>query len=356
MSNSKKNYFFKKGGWAKPLLLVLCVVLAVILELMILATAYVNNLLGHMNRVDPNQQQTLSPSQVEEMNRTDPDLNTIAPDVSVPNVTDVTFTPAQEDDLGQGDHIINILLIGQDRRPGEPPQRSDTMILVTFNTSQNTITLTSFMRDQYVQIPGHQPNKLNHAYQYGGMKLLNATLEENFNIRVDGNIEVDFNGFQQVIDLLGGVDISLTQAEADHLNQTAGFNLQAGMNHLNGTQALEYSRIRYIDSDYRRAERQRKVLMSLLEKYRSQSLTEMLDTLDDILPLVTTDMSNNELIGYCTRLFPLFAGSQLNTLRLPVDGTFDQGEVEVREGYSNWFQYHIDFEANQEILREIFAK
>ncbi len=356
MSNSKKNDFVQRGGWAKPVLLALCVVLALILGLMIAATAYVNNLLGHMNRVDPNDQQTLSPSQVEDMNRTDPDLNTIAPNVSVPNVTDVTFPPQLEDDLGQGDHIINILLIGQDRRPGQGQQRSDTMILATFNTSKNTITLTSFMRDQYVQIPGHQPNKLNHAYHYGGMKLLNATLKENFNIRVDGNIEVDFSGFRQVIDLLGGVDITLTQAEADHLNEHSGFNLQAGLNRLNGEQALEYSRIRYIDSDYRRAERQRKVLMSLLDKYKSQSLPEMLDTLDDILPLVTTDMSNSELIGYCTRLFPLFAGSQLNTMRLPVDGTFEQGEVEVREGYTNWFQYHIDFEANQEILREIFKK
>lgn len=356
MSRNEKKLFFQNGGWVKPALIALCVVLALILGLMIAATAYVNNLLGHMNRVDPNKQTALSPSQVENINKTDPDLNTIDPNASVPNVTDVTFPPAVEDDLGQGDHIINILLIGQDRRPGQGQQRSDTMILATFNTSKNTFTLTSLMRDQYVKIPGHKPNKLNHAYQYGGMKLLNETLKENFNIRVDGNIEVDFNGFQSVIDLLGGVDISLTAAEATYLSQTHNITLQPGNNRLNGEIALSYARIRHLDSDYRRSERQRKVLMSLLNRYKSQSLTQMLGTLDDILPLVTTDMSNSEMIGYCTKLFPMLSGAQFNTMRLPVDGTFEQGEVEVREGYTNWFQYHIDFQANQEILREIFAK
>lgn len=345
----------KKGSWQRVVLSVLCVVLALVLVVGIFATTYVNRLLGQMNYVDPEEESTVSSSEAEEMLFNDPELETVDP-TSGETYVDINLVPVPSGvaTLEKGDHVINILLIGQDRRPGEGRTRSDTMIMVTFNTSRNTITLTSFMRDQYVQIPGYQANKLNAAYAYGGMKLLNQTLKTNFGVEIDGDVEVDFTGFKNVIDLMGGVSIKLTEAEANYLNQNHGYSLSAGQQRLNGAQALSYARIRKLDSDYARSERQKKVLNSLLNEVKNLSLSEILSLLDQLLPMVTTNMSNSEIIGYATQLFPMLTSANMESLRIPVDGTFDQGSVEIRKGFTAWFQYNINFEANRDILANLF--
>lgn len=362
--------------WMQTGLAVLCAVLAFILFAMIFATAFINRTLNQMNRVDPDTESALGSSEAEQILASDPDLVTIDPNSTetMPNIEDITFpsettSPQSTTDndgpeqptqnvtpLENGDHVINILLVGQDRRPNEGRQRSDSMILVTVNKSKGTITLTSFMRDQYVRIPGYKPNKLNAAYALGGFSLLNETLAVNFGVLVDGNVEVDFDGFTNVIDLLGGVEIDLTQAEAEHLNAEYGFTLTTGKQFLTGEQALGYARIRKIDTDYRRAERQRTVLLSLLNRYKDKPLAEMLGLLDDIMPMVTTNMTNAEIISLATDVLPLLSSSRIDTLRIPVDGTFEQGNVQVREGLMNWFQYNIDFEANRKLLQQIFAE
>ena len=114
-------------------------------------------------------------------------------------------------------NIKSILLIGQDKREGESRQRSDSMILATLDKDQRTVSLTSFMRDLYVAIPGYSTTRINAAYAYGGMELLDATLEENFGVKIDGNVEVDFEVFQVLVDKVGGIDLELTQAEADYI-------------------------------------------------------------------------------------------------------------------------------------------
>lgn len=373
----------KQARWQKGILIALCLFLALILVGMIFLTVYVNYLLGRMNRVDPDNESTMSPSQALDAMMTDPDLETIDPTgnetyVQIDDITFPTEPPAPTDpNLTQpteskptepkptepqptepdiyGDHLVNILLVGQDRRPGEGRQRSDSMILVSFNKSTNTITLTSFMRDQYVQIPGYKPNKLNAAYSFGGMKLLCQTLAKNFGVQVDGVVEVDFGGFKDIIDLLGGVEIKMTQKEVDYFNTFTDWNLVKGVNRLNGEQALAYARLREIDTDYRRAERQRTVVSALIEAYKSQPLNQLLGLLDDILPLITTNMTNTEILTYATDLFPMLSGAEMETLRIPVEGTFDAGKVEVRKGFVAWFQYNIDFAANRERLYEVFA-
>jgi LCP family protein required for cell wall assembly len=207
-----------------------------------------------------------------------------------------------------------------------------------------------------VRIPGYKPNKLNAAYALGGFSLMNETLAVNFDVLVDGNVEVDFDGFKDVIDLLGGVEITLTQAEADHLNEEYQYTLTPGKQYLNGEQALSYSRIRKIDTDYQRAKRQRTVLISLLNRYKEKPAAEMLALLDDILPMVTTNMTNAEIISLATEVLPMLSSSRIDTLRIPVDGTFQQGNVVVRDGLKNWFQYNIDFAANRKVLWEVFAE
>ena len=352
MSNMKST---GSGVWQRNLLIALCAFLAVIFIVLAFGTVYVHNLLDRMGRVDPEDDYTLSQSEAD--NLTDAGLTTIDPNSSetLPNIEDVTM-PNVPDYVPQphGSHVVNIMLIGQDRRPGEGRQRSDSMILITINTSKNTITLTSFMRDQYVQIPGYLNNKLNAAYAFGGFNLMNSTFKQNFGVFIDGNVEVDFDGFTDIIDLLGGVEITLTQAEADYINYHHGLGVSAGTQILDGYTALQYSRNRS-DSDYRRAERQRTVLMAILNRYKSRPVSEMLSLLNQMLPMVTTNMSNATILKLAGDLLPMVATAKINTLRIPVEGTYQQGEVQVREGLKNWFQYNIDFEANRAVLQNIFA-
>lgn len=248
--------------------------------------------------------------------------------------TEVTELVGQEQDL------VNILLIGQDARPGETRARSDTMILVTFNKTTGDITMTSFLRDLYVQIPGYQDNRINAAYAYGGMELLDETLLQNFGVEVDANIEVNFDGFSSIIDVLGGVDIELTQAEASHLG------LPAGMNHLNGENALAYARIRSIDSDFYRTERQRKVISALFNSLKTAGFSRITDLIDTILPMVTTDMSNVQIVAYATELFPMLSSGTLSSARIPADDTYNFNSV---RGMS---VIVADMDANRAILKE----
>jgi LCP family protein required for cell wall assembly len=271
---------------------------------------------------------------------------------SVPT-TEPTEPPVTEPPTPMGD-IVNILLVGQDRRPGENRARSDSMILVTFNKTTREITLTSFLRDSYVQIPGYKPHKLCHAFQYGGMSLLSKTLNVNFGVEVDGAISVDFSQFEQIIDYLGGVDIKLTQKEADFMNNEYGLSVEPGMQRLTGKEALCYSRIRKIDTDYRRAGRQRKVLLSLVERYKSLTVEEMLDMLEAVLPMITTNIPKEKIVPLAMELFPMLGTCEFKNQQIPAEGTFIGGDVKVRPGLKNWFEYNIDFEENRRILQEIF--
>ena len=248
------------------------------------------------------------------------------------------------------------MLVGQDAREGWGRSRSDTMMLVTFNKSKGDITLTSFMRDEYVQIPGYGATKLCHAYAYGGMELLNQTLYNHYGVEIHGNFEVDFSGFEDIIDYLGGVDIELTGAEAKYLREAGHSYVKKGKCHLRGNTALLYARLRSIDNDYNRAERQRNVMMSLIDSYKGLDKTEMLTLLYDILPYLTTNISQTDIVNYAMDLFPILSGSEVTPMRLPVDGTFDTGFVKVSEGQKLWCQLNIDFEANRKILDEIFAE
>jgi LCP family protein required for cell wall assembly len=216
------------------------------------------------------------------------------------------------------------LLIGQDRRPGETRARSDSMILCTVNKNTKSIVLTSFLRDLYVQIPGYGNNRINASYAWGGMELLNETLEQNFGIHVDGNVEVDFNQFADIVDLLGGVPMELRNDEAAYINGDTQSNLSGGYQTLNGKQALSYSRIRNLDADgdLSRSNRQRKVLDAMFSQVKNAGLVKLLSLLDEILPMVTTDMGNGEILGYAAKVFPMFSGASMTSQRIPADGAY----------------------------------
>ena len=201
------------------------------------------------------------------------------------------------------DRIINVLLVGVDYGDEEAVMfegaykpRSDSMILLSINTITNTINMVSLSRAVYVAIPGHGNKRLNTAHAYGGAAMLVDTIQNNYKIRVDKYITVDISGFSEIIDILGGVKIDMTAAEAKYVLQK---NV-AGTYNLNGEQAVSYSRLRSIDSDRKRTGRQRAVLNAIATKLRHSSVKTMLGLLDNVLPLVTTNFSKTELISQAT--------------------------------------------------------
>ena len=222
---------------------------------------------------------------------------------------------------------VNIMLIGQDA--GETGTRSDAMILCTFNKRDNTIVMTSFLRDLYVKIPGHKKNRINAAYAFGGAELLNKTLYENFGIKVDGSIQVDFGRFEEIIELMGGVTLELTAAEAEFINrQIAGSSLSRGKQLLNGRQALAHVRNRYdTDGDFSRTNRQRQLLNAMIGAYKRKTLPQMLSLMRKMAPMVTTDITKRNLTEYAVTLFPMLSGAEIRTQAIPVEGGYSYQKI-----------------------------
>lgn len=319
MAKSRKRRHMRLKRFAMSLL---CMFLGVILAAMLAVTVYFHSLMSRINYVDPQDNVPLSEQELDQLlsdqtSPADPDTPALDPGA-------VDFGLPEISIGGKDSRIINILLIGQDRRPGEDRARSDSMILCTYHKDTGQLTLTSILRDLYVQIPGYQDNRINAAYAAGGMQLLNDTLLTNFGIRVDGNIEVDFNQFSDIVDLIGGVTIDLREDEAALMNGTPGSSLTAGENLLNGDQALQYARIRSLDADgdFSRTGRQRKVMEAIFRAYRDASLGTLMRLMKDILPMITTDMSNLQIIGYALEVFPSLSRLEIVSQRIPADGAY----------------------------------
>lgn len=277
---------------------------------------------------------------------------------AVAAVTEHTVQAKETDSETDTDNIKSILLIGQDRREEQSRQRSDSMILATLDKDQGTISLTSFMRDLYVSIPGYSSTRINAAYAYGGMELLDETLEENFGIKIDGNVEVDFEVFKVLVDKVGGIDLELTQAEADYIcgrDQSVlypqplrtDWNLQAGVNHLDGEQALIHARNRSIgNSDYRRTERQQEVLKAAFAKVKDLGILDMGGLVKDVLPLVTTDLSLWDMTGYALDVIGMSV-DDISSYRIPEDGSYTPQTI-------NGMQVLVpDLAQNREYLQQV---
>ena len=194
--------------------------------------------------------------------------------------------------------VMNILLIGCDYGSEKLYYpRSDSMMIASINKRTQTLNFVSLSRATYVAIEGHNNNLLNHAHAFGGPELLIQTIEKNYKIRIDNYISVDFDGFISLVDVLDGVDVSLTQAEAT----AVGVGEHAGNYHLDGEHALAFARTRSIDTDRARTGRQREIMISLTKKaMKISSISVFSDMLDKILPFVSTDMKYFEVLGYAS--------------------------------------------------------
>ena len=232
-------------------------------------------------------------------------------------------------------YITNIMLVGQNWREDEQNKLSDTMILCSINRKTKTMTMVSFLRDLYVPLPayaghGRGANRINVCYALGsswkrssegGMEMLALCIEENFGIHVDHTIEVSFESFPKIVDGFGGIEVDVTEAEANYMTKEIGYigDIQPGLQTLDGMETLAYARIRKIDGDRQRAARQRTVVTALVEKCRNLSLTELHKAAEYVLPCIITDMTNEEITGYILELMPILKDLELRSLTCPVD-------------------------------------
>lgn len=230
------------------------------------------------------------------------------------------------------EYVTNFLIFGIEEIGGG--KNTDAMIIASVNTKDKTIKLTSLLRDTYINIDGYNPTKLNSLYAKGGIELLISTIEEKYMIKIDGYANVNFESFEDIIDILGGIDIELGEAEANYLNKTNYIskkeyrNVVPGWNHLNGNQVVGYVRVRKVstlggaNNDYGRTVRQRRVLNAIFEQYKSKNIFSLVPIMNSCLGHVNTNLSAKQ-IQYMLSSVIENKITTIEDLRLPVDGLFD---------------------------------
>ncbi len=259
------------------------------------------------------------------------------------------------------DYVTTYLIFGLEQINGAA--NTDAIMLVSINTRDNTIKMTSLLRDTYVDIPGWDKNKLNSAYAKGahgaetgaeararGAALLTKTIEQTYDVKISGYASVNFNSFEKIVDRLGGLDIELGEKEAKYLNTTNYIsnpeyrNVSAGWNHLNGNQVMGYVRVRKEETlggsnnDYGRTVRQRRVISAIISKYKSTKLTDLFSLTKDLLGYVNTNLTEKQIQDALT----MIVNNGIYTtksFRVPYGETFsDSGEAGIFNGtkYVTW--------------------
>lgn len=313
-------------GAKKALLIALAVLIALVLCLVIAAVVYWNGMLGKMNYVE-----------VADITYSSTAAAQTSESVDMQAAAEAAAETTQPHVASSADYI-NFLIVGQSSREGEEARLADTMVLCTLNTYEKTLTLTSMLRDAFVKMPdykGHDGDRIKltmiyHLGSYysdgapaGSMELMNQTLYNNFGVEVDYNFEVDFETFVWIVDAVGGIDVELTEAEADYLNDDdvwVTYDVEPGMAHLDGMAALSYARMRKAEgdneSDIVRSSRARKVIEILLEELKGESISGLQDLANEVLPKVTTSMSKSEMTNMLLTVLPM-----LPDLKINMDGT-----------------------------------
>lgn len=245
---------------------------------------------------------------------------------------------AAEHELFRNDDVYNILLLGNDSRSDNINERTDVILLVSINRKTEEIMLTSFLRDIYLYIPGYFSHRLNTANALAGPDLTVETIEQNFAIDIDSYAEVNFTAFVNIIDTLGGVELYLSAAEA----QVIGCGNSDGTYHLSGDEALSYCRIRNLDSDFGRTERQRNLLKALWADLKNTSLTQAYSLAEDVLPQVTSDLSPAD----CLNLLAIAAqisDYKLYSTQIPADDTWSFAMIDGMSVLRLDFEKNIDY-------------
>ena len=237
-----------------------------------------------------------------------PDINIEATDASgnkVPTEFEIDTTSTN---LLNDPYVLNIMLFGADKSGDEG--LSDTMILLSIDNRHKKIKLTSFLRDTYISIPGVTSHKLNYAYAVGGAALSIQTIEANYGIQIDRYATVNFTTFKEIVDIMGGIELYLTDEEILYINcqmiengQSGYLDATEGMVRVNGQQALWYARNRggtyngvsFYGDDWDRTDRQRKFIEAVINNVKDASLTEIVQIINKVGPMITTNLKKTEI-------------------------------------------------------------
>ncbi|MBQ1463690.1 MAG: LCP family protein, partial [Ruminococcus sp.] len=261
-------------------------------------------------------------------------------------------------------YVTSVLLVGTDGRSLDERGRSDTMIHISINSRTKEITLTSIMRDCYVNIPGYGWDKLNASYSYGGAGLLMDTIEQNFHVAVDDYVSVNFISFAGIVDAVGGIDIDVSDAEAGEINtilqaevneimgddKLSDLLTSGGKLHLNGKQALSYARIRHIgNADFERTQRQREVITTVLKEIKKVKPTAISNIMNDVMPQVRSNMNTGQMYMLSLRV-PFLYGYDISQLQIPAEDTYWEEYTDSGSSLG------LDFDQNYRIIQEkVFA-
>lgn len=249
-------------------------------------------------------------------------------------------------------NVINVLLLGTDERTKDfsDNARSDSMMLLSINLKDHTAKLVSLERGMGVPILEGpykgQYDWLTHCFRYGGADLVMKEVRECFRVDVERFVRVNFTSVESIVDLLGGIDVNLSVAEAEYLNARPGRNYSAGVCHLDGKAALDYARTREIDSDWQRVKRQQTVIQACADKLKGSSVSTLNELLNQILPMVQTNFTQGEITKLMLEA-PEFLGVEFERMTLPEHGTYG-GMI----GMGGRSMFAPDFAENAKILRE----
>ncbi len=340
----------KKTSTKKLVITIVILAVAVALSIVIFMAL---SLFGKLNQVN----NSISAAGGTTTGTTDSDTALAAEDgLTAEDTYDLTTI---DTDIVSDQDITNILLIGQDRREDEDDStttRADTLIILTINSKTNEISLTSLMRDMYVPIPGYDSNRINAVYVLGGMELLDQTIEQDFGVQIDGNIEVDFEGFLTALAGIGPLTVTLTEEEAAYMTANVLDGVDSseqewvfteGENVLYSSALLEYARMRYVgNSDWDRTARQRNLITLAFKKVKTMNIFSLLNLANNILPTLTTDISTSDLLGYVYGVMNNDMKMNGESMRLPIDGGYESMTV---NGMSVLVP---DLEMNAEALQE----
>lgn len=358
----------QKNSAGKIVLIVLAVILAVLVILGAIVWFVAQSWMSALSRPS-NTPGGMTDAEIEAMIGT---FGTEGPEETIAeNAASETTEPYSDGNYGETGKIINILIIGQDSREDENHKNSDTIILASLNKQTKVLTLNSFLRDSYVKLADYGSHrcgktKINFAYalgyQWGGdegaFEMINNTLINNFDATIDHDIEVSLNAFTEIIDCLGGIDVDLSEDEANYMRNDNNLKGQPyevysrfveGSNHLNGIEALSYARMRhanYGDNDYNRTARQRNVITQVVEKCRNMGISELTEIVKRVLPNITTDMTNKEITTYILEVLPVLPKLEIVSQQIPIAGTFS-GKIIELNGIEQSVQDIYNYQANR---------
>ena len=248
--------------------------------------------------------------------------------------------------------VMNILLVGTDERTEGFVEacRADINILVSINKAEKTVKLVSFSRGIAIKMTDG-PYKgsyewLTNAQRWAGPIAVMQEFENNFKIKLDRYVRVNFNTVEVVVDEMEGLNLELTEEEVKFFKKHRDWDFEVGMNNLNGWQALQYARLRGVDDDWHRMERQRKCILAVVNQLKGSSFAELNALCDTVLPLIQTNLTKLE-IAELILYSPNFLKSEFDQMTIPIPNSY--GGMNCFSGVSGWA---LDYNKNNKALHE----